>query len=81
MEAVIAKGAPAGLLVPQLQPESETLPLVGTGKVDDRGGAASKGRPAAGVKVVRRGSAAHIQVKMGMRVNKAGEQQAVFHIH
>ena len=51
MEAVVAEGPAVGLLVPQLQAVVEGLPLVGAGEVDDRGGAALQGRPAAGVKI------------------------------
>ena len=58
----------------------QALALVGAGKVDDGGGAAPERGAAAGVKVVGGGGAGHVQVKMGVGVDKAGEQQAAGHV-
>ena len=81
VEAVVAEGPSVGLLVPQVQAIMQALALVGAGEVDDGGGAAPERRPAAGVEIIRRGGVAHIQVKVGVGVDEAGEQQAPGHIH
>ena len=80
VEAVVAEGPAIGLLVPQLQAVVEGLALVGTGEVDDGGGAAPQRRAAAGIKIVGGGGAGHIQVKVGVGVNEAGEQQTAGHV-
>ena len=81
VEAVVAEGPAVCLLMPQVQPVVQGLPLVGAGKVDDRGGAAPEGRPGAGIEVIRRGGVRHIQVKVGVGVDKAGEEEAAGHVH
>ena len=76
VEAVIAESPPVGLSMPEVQSVAEGFALVGTGEVDDGGGAAPQGRPAAGVKVIGGGGTGHIQIEMGVSVDKAGEEQA-----
>ena len=56
------------------------LALVGAGEVDDRSSAAPQGRPGAGAEIIRRGGVRHIQVKVGVGVDKAGEEHAARHV-
>ena len=81
VEAVVAEGAAVSLLVPEVQTVLQAFPLVGAGEVDDGGGAALQGRTAAGGEIVRRGGVADVQVKVGVGVDKAGEQETALHIH
>ena len=81
MEAIVAGGFAVGLLMPQLQAIGQGFPLVGAGKVNDQGGAAPQRRSGARGKVIGRGGIADIQVKMGVGVDEAGEQQLSRHIH
>ena len=81
VEAVVAEGPAVRLLVPQVQAVVQGLALVGAGEVDDRGGAAPQGRPGAGVEIVRRGGVRHIQVKVGVGVDEAGEEETAGDIH
>ena len=55
--------------------------MIRAGEVDDRSSAAPQGRPGAGAEIIRRGGVAHVQIKVGVRVDKAGEQQHPGHIH
>ena len=81
VEAVVTGALAVRLLVPQTQTVVERLALVGAGKVNDGGGAAvERGAGAAG-EIIRRGGVAHVQIKVGVRVDKAGEQQHPGHIH
>ena len=59
----------------------QRLALVGAGKVDDGGGAAPQRRPGAAGKVIRRGGVAHVQIEMGVGIDKAGKQQHPGHVH
>ena len=81
VEAVVAEGAAIGLPVPQLQTVVQGLPLIGAGEVDDGGGAALESRTAAGVEVVCGGGARHVQIEVGMTIDKTGEQKTALHIH
>ena len=67
--------------MPQPQTVMERIALIGAGKVDDGGGAAPQRRTGAGGEIVRRGGVAHVQIKMGVGVDKAGEQQHTGHVH
>ena len=81
MEAVVAEGAAVRFLMPEIQTVLQTFTLVGTGEVDDGGSAALQSRTAAGGEIVRRGGVADVQIKVGVGVNKAGEQETALHIH
>ena len=81
VEAVVAEGAAVCFLMPEIQTVLQALPLVGAGEVDDGGGAALQSRTAAGGEIVRRGGVADVQIKVGVGVNKAGEQETALHIH
>ena len=81
VEAVVAGALAVRLLVPQPQTVVERLTLVGAGEIHDGGGAAPQRRPGAGGKIVRRGGVAHIQIKMGVGVDKAGHQQHTGGVH
>ena len=81
VEAVVAEGAAVCFLMPKIQTVLQTLPLVGAGEVDDGGGAALQSRTAASGEIVRRGGVADVQIKVGVGVNKAGEQETALHIH
>ena len=81
VEAVVAGALAVCLLVPQPQPIVERLPLVGAGEVDDGGGATPQRRPGAAGKVIRRGGVAHVQIEMGVGIDKAGKQQHPGHVH
>ena len=67
--------------MPEIQTVLQALPLVGAGEVDDGGGAALQSRTAASGEIVRRGGVADVQIKVGVGVNKAGEQETALHIH
>ena len=72
VEAVVTGALAVRLLVPQTQAVVERLALVGAGKVNDGGGAAvERGAGAAG-EIIRRGGVAHVQIKVGVRVDEAG---------
>ena len=81
MEAVVAGGAAFRLLPPARQPRRQRLPLVRGGEVDHRGGAPPEGRPAAGGKVVGGDGAPYLQIKMGVAVDEAGEEQLPRAVH
>ena len=81
VEAVVAEGPAVCLLMPQVQSVVQGLALVGAGEVNDRGGAAPKGCPGAGIEVIRRGGVCHVQVKVGVGVDKTGEEEAAGHVH
>ena len=75
VKGIVAGGFAVGLFVPQVQAVLQALALVGTGKVDDHGGAAAKRCPAAGIKIVGGGGVADVQVKVSVGVDEAGKQQ------
>ena len=75
VEAVVAPAVAVGLLVPKVQAVAEGLALVGAGEVHDGGGAAPDGGLGAAVEVVDGGGVAHIQVKVGVGVDKAGQEK------
>ena len=79
-EAVVAPGAPVGLLVPELQAVGERLALVGAGEIDDRGRSAVDGGETAAVKVVDGGRVRDVEVKVRMRVDKAGQKELARHV-
>ena len=81
VEAVVAGRPARSLFVPQIQAVLQALALVGAGEVNDHGGAAQQRGAAAGFKVVRRGGIAHVEIKMGMCVDKAGKQQHPAAVH
>ena len=81
VETVVTGAPPLRLPPPPGQTGGKGLPLVRRGEVDDRGGAAPEGGPAAGGKGVGSNGTAHLQVKMGVAVNKAGEQQLAGAVH
>ena len=80
MEAVIATGLAVCLLVPQLQSVGQGLALVGAGVVDDSGGAAAKGSQGAAGKIIYGGRAGHVQIKVGVGVDKPGQDQLTGHV-
>ncbi len=80
VEAIVAVRPAIGLTVPELQSVLKAFTLIGTGKVNDGGGAAPQRRTAAESKIIRCSGAADVQIKVGMRVNKAGEQETALHI-
>ena len=80
MEAVVTV-AVRRFFPPQLQTVLQRFPLVGAGEVDDGGGAATQRRTAAAFKIVGSGGIAHVQVKVGMGVDEAGQQQLAGHIY
>ena len=67
--------------MPELKAVGEGFALVGAGKVDDRGGAAPDGSPGAGLEVVGGGGVGHVQVEVGVGVEKAGEEQLPGDVH
>ena len=75
VEAVVTGGLAVGLLVPQVQTVAQTLALVGAGEIHNGGGTAPQSAATAGVEIIGRGGVAHIQIKMGVAVDKAGKQQ------
>ena len=81
VEAVVAESPAVRLLMPQVQAVVQGLALVGAGEVDDRSSAAPQGRPGAGAEIIRRGGVRHIQVKVGVGVDKAGEEETAGDIH
>ena len=81
MEPIVAEGTAIRLFVPEIQTVLQAFSLVGAGKVDNRGGAALQGRAAAGGEIVCRGGVADVQIKMGVGVDEAGEQETALHIH
>ena len=80
VEAVVAPGAPVGLLVPELQAVGERLALVGAGEIDDRGRSAVDGGETAAVKVVDGGRVRDVEVKVRVRVDKAGQKELARHV-
>ena len=80
VEAVVAPGAPVGLLVPELQAVGERLALVGAGEIDDRGRSAVDGGETAAVKVVDGGRVRDVEVKVRMRVDNAGLKELARHV-
>lgn len=74
VETIVTVRPAIGLTVPELQSVLKAFTLIGTGKVNDGGGAAPQRRTAAESKIIRRSGAADVQLKVGMCVNKAGEQ-------
>ena len=80
MEAVITV-AVRRFFPPQFQTVLQRFSLVGAGEVDDGGGAAPQRRTAAAFKIVGSGGIAHVQVKVGMGVDEAGQQQLAGHIY
>ncbi len=75
MEAVVTGRPALRLLPPAGQAIGQGLPLFRGGEINDRGGAAPQGRPAAGGEVVGGNGARHMEIKVGVAVNKAGKEQ------
>ena len=80
MEAVVAEGLSPGLLPPAGKARGQGLPLVGAGEVDDGGGAPPEGRPTARGKAVGGDGARHLQIKVGVGIDEAGEEDAAAHV-
>ena len=80
MEAVVAVALAVGLFMPEIKPIGKGFPFIGAGKVDDRRRAAADGAFAAAFKVVGRRGAAHIEIEVRVRVDKAGEEHAARHV-
>ena len=75
MEAVVAPALAVGLPVPQIQAVVERFALVGAGKIHNGGSAAPDGRLGAAVKVISGGGVAHVQIKVGVGIDKPGHEQ------
>ena len=75
VEAVVARGAAVCLLVPQVKTVLQRFALVRAGEVNDHGRAAAQRGASAGIKIVGRRGVAHVEVKVGMRVDETGEEQ------
>ena len=75
VEAVIADALAVSFLVPEFQPVAQGFALVGAGVVDNSGGAAVEGSQRTAGKVVGGGGAGHVQIEVGVGVDKAGEHQ------
>ena len=80
VEAIVAAGPAVGLFVPEIKPVTQRLALIRAGEVDDHRCAAVDGAARAGVKVVGGRGVADVEVKMRMRVDKAGEEQLAAHV-
>ena len=65
----------SGLFLPAGQTGGQGFPLVWGGKVDNRGGAPPQGGPGAGGKIIGGDGPAHLQIKVGVAVNKTGEEE------
>ena len=81
VETVVAGAFPVRLLMPVFKAVGQGLPGILGAEIHDGGGSAPDGRPCAGLKVVRRHRARHVQVKMGVGVDKTRKQQAAGHVH
>ena len=81
MEAVVAERPRRRLPPPALQAGGQRLPLVRGGEVHHRGGAPPDRRPGAGGEVVGGDGPGHLQIEVGVAVDKAGEQQLPPAVH
>ena len=81
VKPVVAGAFSIRLLMPVGQPLSQGLAGILGAKVYDGGSASPDGGFGAGVKIVRRHRPRHMQVKMGMSVNKSRKQQAAGNVH
>ena len=81
MEAIVTRGFPVRLLMPQRQPVAERLALVGTRKVNDHRRTAADRAAGTGGKVVRRGRVTDVKVKMRVRIDEARKQELARHVH
>ena len=75
VKAVVAGAVSSGLFLPAGQTGGQGFPLVWGGKVDNRGGAPPQGGPGAGGKIIGGDGPAHLQIKVGVAVNKTGEEE------
>ena len=81
MEAIVTRGFPVRLLMPQRQPVAERLALVGTRKVNDHRRTAADRAAGAGGKIVRRCGIADVEIKMRVRIDEARKQELARHVH
>ena len=67
--------------MPEFKPVGKGFTLVRAGEVNDRGGAAVNSTAAAGGKIVCRGGACYVQIKVRVGINEAGEKITALDIY